>query len=107
MFINSIILNNYRIYKDENRIDFSYDSSKNVYIISGDNGFGKTTFLTSIFWCFFGKLIGDVDEKFKKEVSNKYGYKGFAKSNLNKLSQKLSKEFPLDESEKEDIFKKG
>lgn len=107
MLIDSIILRNFRIYRGEHKISFPLTSSKNIFIISGDNGFGKTTFLTSLIWCLYGKLMSDVDDKFKKEIAESFGYKNFAKSNLNKSLQKESNQFKISEEEKKIIHKKG
>lgn len=43
MLIESITLNNYRLYEGENVIQFRFDEAKNVHLICGENGFGKTT----------------------------------------------------------------
>ncbi len=85
MRINKVILNNFRIYKGKNEIHFSnHDESKNISIIAGQNGFGKTTFLSALVWGFYGRLISDVDEKYKKEIYESGGYKKYAKTILNK-----------------------
>jgi len=107
MLIDSIILKNFRIYRGEHKISFPLTSSKNIFIISGDNGFGKTTFLTSLIWCLYGKLMSDVDDKFKREIAESFGYKNFAKSNLNKSLQKESNQYKISEEEKRLILKKG
>ena len=60
MLIESITLNNYRLYEGENVIQFRFDESKNVHLICGENGFGKTTLLHSLLWCLFGRFVGDV-----------------------------------------------
>lgn len=83
MFVKSIILNNFRAYKNENIISFK-QGDKNIFIVAGNNGFGKTTFLTSLIWCMYGKLMVDVDDKFRKEINESQGYKNFATQNLNK-----------------------
>ncbi|RYZ91409.1 MAG: DNA sulfur modification protein DndD [Proteobacteria bacterium] len=88
MFINNIQLNNYRIYKGACSIDFLQDESRNIYIISGNNGYGKTSFLTSLVWCFYGKNMIDVEKKYREDVYDSGGYKKYAKSNLN-ISAKL------------------
>ncbi|MBK6821382.1 MAG: AAA family ATPase [Bacteroidetes bacterium] len=44
MIIKEIELNNFRIYKGENRIDLSVEGVRNIVVVSGRNGFGKTTF---------------------------------------------------------------
>lgn len=84
MRIENIILSNYRLYKGKNKIEFaSDDSGKNIYLVSGQNGFGKTTFLQSLLWCLYGKLIADIDETLKKEIANSGGYNAFLIKNLN------------------------
>lgn len=81
MRINRIKFNNFRIYKGENEIDLSTANVvKNINIIAGKNGFGKTTFLTSLVWCFYGKMIVEVEEKYKKDIRNIGGYDSFLKT---------------------------
>lgn len=87
MFIKKIILENYGIYHGHNELDFTKKSGKNVFVISGNNGFGKTTLLTSLVWCLYGKLMIDVDDKFRKEIYESGGYKKFAGNTLNRLSK--------------------
>lgn len=54
MLLESIKLHNFRQYKDA-FLDFAQDiHGKNVTIIIGENGSGKTTFLQSFFWCLYG-----------------------------------------------------
>ena len=60
MLINKIILNNYRLYEGENTISFNFDETKNIYLVCGENGFGKTTFLHSLLWCLYGRFVGDI-----------------------------------------------
>lgn len=55
MTIREIELDNFRIYKGKNRIELFPDGNKNLIIVSGNNGFGKTTFLMSLVWCLYGK----------------------------------------------------
>lgn len=87
MIINKVELENYRIYKGVNTLEFSPSKEKNVFIISGENGFGKTTFLTSLVWCLYGKLMVDVDEKYRREIYEAGGYKKYAANNLNRSLQ--------------------
>src|SRR5690554_656931 len=54
MLIRKIILKNFRQYYDENTITLSTDEKKNVTVIRGENGVGKTALLNSIKWAFFG-----------------------------------------------------
>ena len=83
MFIESIILHNYRAYKGHNQTSFKQDA-KNIFLVAGNNGFGKTTFLTSLVWCLYGKLMVDVDEKFRREINDAQGYKNYARQSLHK-----------------------
>ena len=82
MLIKSITLNNYRLYKGKNTISFDFNEKKNVFLISGENGFGKTTFLHSLLWCLYGRLASDVDVSLKKEIQNG-GYSSLLSNNLN------------------------
>ena len=42
MIIKSITLNNYRLYEGVNKISFEHNTERNVHLICGENGFGKT-----------------------------------------------------------------
>lgn len=63
MIIKEIELNNFRIYKGVNTIDLTPDGDRNIIIVSGNNGFGKTTFLMSLVWCLYGRQMDKVDAK--------------------------------------------
>ena len=54
MLLQSIKLENFRQFKDE-YIEFSTIKFKNVTIIFGENGTGKTTFAQAFFWCLYGE----------------------------------------------------
>jgi len=55
MLLQSIKLINFRQFIDE-EIDFaSGENGKNVTIILGENGTGKTTFAQAFFWCLYGE----------------------------------------------------
>ena len=83
MFIKQIQLNNFRIYKGVQTISFEPDSDRNVYIISGNNGFGKTSFLTSLIWCLYGKNMQEVDDAYKTRILDAGGYKKYLQSCIN------------------------
>jgi DNA sulfur modification protein DndD len=87
MFISKVILKYFRIYNQIQELSFPRNGKKNVFIISGNNGFGKTTLLNSLVWCLYGKQMVDVDDKFRKEIYEAGGYKKFATNNLNKLAR--------------------
>lgn len=84
MRIDRITLENFRIYKGFNEIDLSPKKDKNISLIAGKNGFGKTTFLTSLIWCFYGKLMSQVEDKYKFDIRNSGGYEAYVNSLLNR-----------------------
>lgn len=84
MKIDRVKLQNFRIYKGQNEIQFSPNSKKNISIIAGKNGFGKTTFLTSLIWVFYGKMMSEVEDKYRKDIKNAGGYDKFLKTLLNR-----------------------
>ena len=88
MTIREIELNNFRIYKGKNKIDLSPNGDRNLIIVSGNNGFGKTTFLMSLVWCLYGKNMGKVDELYRKEIDEKGGYSKYIGNSLNFEAQK-------------------
>ncbi len=88
MIIKSIELNNFRIYKGVNKIDLTPDGNHNIVIISGNNGFGKTTFLMSLVWCLYGRQMDTVDDLYKKEIDEKGGYGRYIGNSLNKEAQR-------------------
>lgn len=87
MYIKNIELNNFRIYKGVNKINLSPEKDKNVIVVSGKNGFGKTTFLMSLVWCLYGKNMQNVDELYQKEIGDKGGYGKYIGNSLNRLAK--------------------
>ncbi|WPR72342.1 DNA sulfur modification protein DndD [Flavobacterium sp. NG2] len=84
MKINKIKFQNFRIYKGVNEINFAPNTAKNISIVAGKNGFGKTTFLTSLIWVFYGKMMSEVEDKYKRDIKNAGGYDNFLKTLLNR-----------------------
>ncbi len=96
MIIKSIELKNYRLYKGTNKVVFPYNENKNLFLITGKNGFGKTTFLNSLLWCLYGRLMVDIDDSGQKELTNG-GYTNILNNNLNNIcKQKLQAEINND-----------
>jgi len=87
MVIKEIELNNFRIYKGENKINLEPSEDKNIFIVSGRNGFGKTTFLMSMVWCLYGRQMQDVDDIYKKEIDDQGGYSKYIANSLNRLAK--------------------
>ena len=80
MIIQSVTLNNYRLYEGVNTIKFAINEEKNVHLVCGENGFGKTTFLHSLLWCLYGRFVGDVPASGQDANVN---YNALLQSNLN------------------------
>ncbi|PVW16413.1 AAA family ATPase [Marixanthomonas spongiae] len=82
MRIDRIRLNNFRGY-GSSEIKFTKSQDKNVSIIAGKNGFGKTTFLTSLIWAMYGPLMREVEKKYKRDIQNHGGYENYLKESVN------------------------
>ena len=61
MLLKSLKLKDFRQFKGEQSVVFSTDPDKNVTIIMGENGSGKTTFAQAFTWCLYGAT--DFDDK--------------------------------------------
>lgn len=68
MKFTHIELNNFRQYYNTVSIDLRTDLDKNIVLIGGRNGYGKTNFLLSIVWCLYGDKMSLIDDNFKKEI---------------------------------------
>lgn len=56
MILDSLILENYRVYRGPEKIVFA-KGDKHVTIIQGTNEVGKTTIMNSITWCLYGREL--------------------------------------------------
>ena len=61
MKITSLKLTNFRQFNGEHEIEFSTDAERNITVIHGENGSGKTTILNAFKYCFYGET--DFDTK--------------------------------------------
>jgi DNA sulfur modification protein DndD len=84
MLIDSVQISNFRIYKGRSEVCFKPNGDKNITLISANNGFGKTTFLTALIWAFYGKHIVSVEPKYRRDITNSGGYSNFLKTLVNK-----------------------
>lgn len=90
MKIDQIRLHNFRIYRGTNEISFSSNEGKNITLIAGKNGFGKTTFLTSLIWTLYGNLMSQVEEKYRRDIRTAGGYEDYL---LTLLNNQVRREF--------------
>lgn len=91
MKFSNIEINNFRQYYNSVNIDLETNDKKNIIIIGGRNGYGKTNFLLSIVWCLFGDKISQIDENFKKEIQKEKNYSSFMQQSINWTAKKENK----------------
>lgn len=72
MIIKEIVFENFKPYCGKIRLDLQTTPEKNVVLIGGRNGQGKTSFLVGVVWCLYGKNMASVDEIFSKEIKSNY-----------------------------------
>lgn len=63
MRLQSIILTNFRQFRDTQTFDLTSDSIRPVSLLFGANGAGKTTFLNAFTWCLYGSMSDDVEQQ--------------------------------------------
>ena len=74
MKLERITLENFRQYYGRQQIDFARDINRNVTVIHGVNGAGKTSLFLAINWCLYGrnaeniKVVNNVGELISKEA---------------------------------------
>jgi len=89
MKINKIIIENFKPYYLKNIIDLTTNDNKNIIVIGGKNGGGKTSLLLAVVWCLYGSRLTDIDDIYKREIKGNYG--SFLKESLNKKAFSESK----------------
>ncbi len=62
MLLKRIKLKNFRQYFGDVEIRFATDKLKNITVIHGENGVGKTALLNAIKWCFYGNVTSNFRE---------------------------------------------
>ena len=83
MKFSNIKINNFRQYYGNVEFDLSTDEDRNIILIGGRNGYGKTNFLLSVVWCLYGEKISQVDDNFKKEIQKEKNYSSFMQQSIN------------------------
>lgn len=76
MKINKLRLKNFRSYEEEVEFDFSTSDTKNIILVGGKNGAGKSTIFESIKLCIYGPLA--------------YKYQGFNSTYINKIKSNIN-----------------
>ena len=54
--LQKIYLRNWKCYQKE-KISFNFNTDNRIWIIFGQNGFGKTSLLEAIQWCLYGSEV--------------------------------------------------
>lgn len=70
MKIRYIELKNFRQIKNA-KLEFSTDDIKNVTIVMGNNGTGKTTLAQAFTWCLYGETSFKIKKVLNKDIENK------------------------------------
>ena len=76
MKINKLVLKNFRSYEDKTTFDLATDSNKNIILIGGKNGAGKSTIFEAIKLCIYGPMA--------------YRYQGFNASYIAKVKSNIN-----------------
>lgn len=88
MKFSNIKISNFRQYYKTVDFDLSTNDDRNIVVIGGKNGYGKTNFLLSIVWCLYGEKISQIDDNFKKEIQKEKNYSSFMQQSINWTAQK-------------------
>jgi DNA sulfur modification protein DndD len=63
VILKRITITNFRQFLGRQVMDFAVDADRNVTLVHGFNGAGKTAFLNAFVWCLYGDLTADFEEK--------------------------------------------
>lgn len=86
MIFKEITFQNFRIYHGNNTIYLAPEKDKNISVVSGLNGFGKTTFLMGLVWCLYGRQMDEVDDFYKKEIKEFGNFDKYIGNSLNHIA---------------------
>jgi len=92
MKVANINVNNFRQYYGSIDIDLNTVENRNIVVIGGKNGYGKTNLLLSIVWCLYGNKISQIDDNFKKEILKEKNYSSFMQQSINWKAKKEGKD---------------
>jgi DNA sulfur modification protein DndD len=88
MKFSKIYIQNFRQYYGNVSIDLATDDHKNIIVIGGLNGYGKTNLLLSIVWCLYGDKLPQIDDHFKKAIQKEKNYNSFMQQSINWTAKK-------------------
>ncbi|MGL5821991.1 MAG: AAA family ATPase, partial [Sarcina sp.] len=85
--LKKIEINNFRVYKNNQVFDFSYNNDEvaNLVVLYGPNGFGKTSFCDAVEWGLTGEIERISQNKLLKNAVNYE--KGYILKNRNSSSE--------------------
>ncbi len=63
-------MHNFRQYVDSS-VEFATDPEKNITLVMGDNGTGKTTLAQAFLWCLYGETDFEIAEVVNRKVRDK------------------------------------
>lgn len=70
MLIKNITMHNFRQYVDSS-VEFATDPDRNITLVMGDNGTGKTTLAQAFLWCLYGETDFEITEVINRKVRDK------------------------------------
>ena len=76
MKINKLVLKNFRSYEEETVFDFATTNDKNMILVGGKNGAGKSTIFEAIKVCIYGPIA--------------YKYQGYNSSYISKIKSNIN-----------------
>ncbi len=104
MKIKRITLFNIGPYTNENTFDFSIDKKKNIVLIGGKNGAGKTTFFKAIKTCLYGCKVWGFDAPGKEYYSIISGLVNFKTAYDNNTKAYIDIELVFDDGKRVDTY---
>ena len=68
MILKRLVLRDFGTYAGEQSFDLTTAGNRNIILIGGKNGSGKSTFLEAIRLCFFGRFASRSTARDRKSV---------------------------------------
>lgn len=84
MIIKKITMSNFRQYINS-EVEFSSDPDKNITLVMGDNGTGKTTLAQAFLWCLYADTDFEIKEVINRKVRDKLPPGGRASASVKLL----------------------